>query len=482
MAASRWAALALFFLLLGGVLGFGQSAPPGVVTDTAGPMPGAVVRYQGHCPAVRSDARGHFRLPPKSTGRVTAWKSGYVIAAAPADRPPVHLHLTPLPTGDNEDYAWLDPTPDASRPLHCGNCHDAIYREWSLSAHARASTNPRMLGVYQALLADRPEDAGVCARCHAPTMTDSTATYDLRLVQGVDRQGVHCDFCHKIVDAPTDKVGLRFGGDGYQLLRPYDGQQLFFGPLDDAVREGEAFGHLPLYGESRYCASCHEGIVYGVHVYGTYSEWLASPARQQGRQCQSCHMAPTGRFTNIAPGKGGIERDPRTLASHALPGNTAAMLKGCLSLDVRLDGARLTAETTADRVGHRVPTGWIDRHLVLSVEAFDAAGQPVAQVAGPRLPAAAGTSLAGHPGYIFGKQFPQGLGKLPPAFWQIFDDPVDTRLFPGEVDRRVFVFAAVPARVQTRLIYRRFWQAWVEEYGWRDQEVVVAERVAGPPG
>ena len=41
-------------------------------------------------------------------------------------------------------------------------------------------------------------------------------------------------------------------------------------------------------------ASGHEGVVFGVHVYSTYSEWLDSPARKQGRHCQDCHMKPTG--------------------------------------------------------------------------------------------------------------------------------------------------------------------------------------------
>jgi hypothetical protein len=478
MSPSRIAALLLVLLVFGGVIGLVLPPPGNAVSDAHGPVRGAVVRYQGQCPAVLTDARGHFKLPsvPGKGGRITAWKAGYRIAAAPADREPVRLHLIPLPTQDNDDYVWLDPTPDAAKPLNCGNCHAEIHREWSQSSHARAGTNPRMLSVYEALLADRPDDAGVCARCHAPTLRDSTGAYDLRELKGVDRHGVHCDYCHKIVDAPTDKLGLRFGSDGYHLLRPHGSDQLFFGPLDDAFREGESFGYSSLYKESRYCASCHEGVIYGTHVYSTYSEWLASPARLQGKQCQSCHMAPTGKLTNIAPARGGIERNPITLASHALPGGTREMLHRCLSLNVRLDGLRVVAETRADNVGHRVPTGWIDRHLVLVVEAFDAAGQRVALIEGPRLPLGAGVKLAGAPGWIFGKQFNATPDAPPLAFWKSFDDPKDTRLFPGTVDRRSFTFAVAPVRVQVRLVYRRFWQAWIDKYGWADQEVVIAER------
>src|SRR5262249_15129574 len=195
-------------------------------------------------------------------------------------------------------------TPRRDSAFNCGNCHPQIHREWAASAHASAATNRRLLNLYEGkdwhgrpspgwhVLAEHPLGAGVCAACHAPTFADERVEYDLRKVKGVAAHGVHCDYCHKVVDAPTDKLGTRFGRDGLTLLRPAGKEQLFFGPLDDAVREGETFGYSPLYKESRYCASCHEGIVFGVHVYGTYTEWLESPARHEGKQCQTCHMAP----------------------------------------------------------------------------------------------------------------------------------------------------------------------------------------------
>src|SRR5439155_2150284 len=226
---------------------------------------------------------------------------------------------------------------------------------------------------------------------------------------------------HKVVEARTDKLGLQFGRDGYGLLRPADGHQLFFGPLDDAVREGESFGHLPLYSQSRYCASCHEGVIFGVHVYGTYSEWLDSPARRQGKQCQSCHMTPTGKMTNLAPDRGGVARDPRTLASHQFPGNTLAMLRQCL--DVKATATRRGAEVAvtitiqAKDVGHRVPTGFIDRQVMLIVDAMDPAGRSLALQQGAVLPPRAGAEFAGKPGLIYAKQHLGGAAR-PLPFWR----------------------------------------------------------------
>ena len=378
------------------------------------------------------------------------------------------MQLERLPAADNEDYAWISPHPDATQTANCANCHASIYREWNASAHAGAARNPRLLQLIADpdgksppgwnLAREHPLGMGVCATCHVPTL-DAADADDLRDVKGVAAAGIHCDFCHKVADAPTDKLGVRFGRDGLVLRRPRDGDPLFYGPLPDAVRRGESFAQLPLYQESRACAACHEGIVFGVHVYGTYSEWLASPAPAQGIQCQGCHMTPTGQMTNIAPGKGGIERDPRTLASHRFPGSQADMLRRCLQAEVRCraeDGQlRVDVTIRADNVGHRVPTGFIDRHLLLVVQAFDATGARVPLAAGPKLPPAAGTWSA-QPGYLYGKLLHDEKGNAPLPFWLPGTEMDDTRLTAwssptsgsfASSRRRV-------ARVEVRLWYR----------------------------
>src|SRR5947209_4098133 len=94
----------------------------GRVSDGLRPVAGARVRFQGECPATRTDARGYFRLRrPARTGRVTAWKEGFGIAGASPLRRPLELTLKRLPDGDDEDYRWIDPTPDPARANNCGN-------------------------------------------------------------------------------------------------------------------------------------------------------------------------------------------------------------------------------------------------------------------------------------------------------------------------------------------------------------------------
>jgi hypothetical protein len=455
MSSARVIALVLLFLT--GASTWWLRPATGIVTDAHGPLPGASVRFQGARDSVLTDSCGRFD-PPANVGRsryITAWRQGYSIGAASASQS-LSIDLVPLPSNDNDDYQWQGPTADALRPLNCGNCHGEIHREWSLSGHAHAATNPRFLAEFQKLAVDRPDDIGVCAKCHAPTMRDPTLDYDLRKISGVDRHGVHCDFCHKIVEAPTDKLGTRFGIDGYRFLRPENGEQLFFGPLDDSVRVGERFGYSRLYNQSSYCASCHEGVIYGVHVYGTYTEWLASPARREGKQCQTCHMAPTGKLTNIAPGKGGIERDPSTLASHVTTGGTLEMLRRCLSVNASVRGSRVDVAVLADNVGHRVPTGFIDRNLIAVVEALDRAGRAVPLARGPVLPAAA-LDFAGKAGKIYAKQLTALNDPIPLPFWQPHEELLDTRLVPGRADRFQLQFASAVHTAKVRLVYRRLW-------------------------
>jgi hypothetical protein len=423
---------------------------------------------------------------------VTAWKEGYTIAASPVGHAPLQLTLRRLPEADHDDYVWVDPTPDPKRATACGNCHAAIYREWSAGAHANAAADRRLRNLVEgtdwhgrrspawSVADERPLGTAVCATCHAPTLRDPALDYDLAKARGVDARGVHCDYCHKIAAAPTDKLGTRFGRDGLRLLRPAGQEQLFFGPLDDAHRPGESFAYSPLYKESRYCASCHEGVVFGVRVYGTYSEWLESPARRRGKHCQDCHMAPTGKLRNIAPGRGGIERDPATLASHVFPGGQADMLRRCLRLAVALrstaKGVRVEVEVKADEVGHHVPTGFIDRNLLLVVRAADAGGKAVTLRDGPALPAAAGKALAGRPGWLYARLLRDTEGRGPLPFWKPGGEVLDTRLQPGRPDRRSFTFAPEARRVRVCLVYRRFWQDVAERKSWPANEVAVIER------
>ncbi|MGH7138041.1 MAG: multiheme c-type cytochrome, partial [Pirellulales bacterium] len=422
----------------------------GRVFSGTSPLAGARVRIQGHSEFVHADAEGRFTLrePPDAEGVITAAKEGYLIAGLPAATKPLDLRLTALPAADCERYQWVDPEPNAEHAGACGNCHPGIYDEWRESAHARSAVNRRLrnlldgsdwqgnVGHGWSLAGEYPEGVAVCSSCHVPSLDETADDFDLRRASGVAAKGVHCDFCHKIRATATDTAGLTHGRFGYELLRPSQGQ-IFFGPLDDVHRGEDVYS--PLEQESRFCAACHEGTLFGVPVYTTWSEWLASPAAREGRQCQSCHMAPSGMMTNIAPSSGGLERDPATLASHALlPGGRETMLRHAVALsigDVRgEDSIELTVTLEAMQIGHRMPTGFIDRHLVLVMEPFGPGGEPLQPLDGPRLPEAAGEKLVGKAGHIFAKLLTDTAGHAPAPFWRAGVSLTDTRLLPDKAE------------------------------------------------
>lgn len=473
----------------------------GQVVTHSSPVAGARVRFKGTPASTLTDKEGRFELRGGGE-RVTAWKAGYLIAGAVAGDEPIKLHLHPLPKEDHADYQWIDPYPSKMHAGNCGNCHGEIFKEWAGSAHGRAGKNKHFLNLYDGtdwhgkpnagwnLLQEHPDGAAVCSACHAPTVPFNHPGFeDFRKLDAVHARGVHCDACHKIADASIDKLGLEHGRFAHKLLRPAKGQ-LFFGPLDDVDRDEDSF--LPIYRESRYCASCHEGTVFGTPVYTTYSEWLESPARKEGKQCQTCHMTPTGKMDNIAPGKGGIQRDPATLASHHMPGATSDMLKRCLRLGVKVRNDRavlhVEAMIKATDVGHRVPTGFIDRNVVLVVEALTAKGEPVRLREGPKLPNVAGAgkpaqgNFAGLPGRFYAKQIEDVDGRRPVPFWRPNKEHADTRLVPEKSDRAAWSFDADGARqIRVRLIYRRFLKAVADGKSWPDNEIVVVDHTLEAP-
>ncbi|HVX11431.1 MAG TPA: multiheme c-type cytochrome [Pirellulales bacterium] len=483
-----------------------EAASPGSdIPDTAAPpalvgrvwagsraVAGARVRLKGHAPFALTDSDGRFELHdrPQAGDTVTAAKEGYLIAGLAASAQPLEIHLFPLATSDCERYEWLDPTPNPSSVGACGNCHQAIYEEWRASGHARSAVNRRFQNLLDGsdwqgraghgwgLATEYPEGIGVCWSCHAPSLNANAESFDLRQVEGVAAAGVHCDFCHKIRDTSVEQAGLTHGFFAYELMRPAEGQ-LFFGPLDDVDRGEDAYSHLQ--SESRICAACHEGTVFGVPVYTTWSEWLASPAAREGRQCQNCHMTPSGTLTNVAPGSGGIERDPASLGTHSfLPAGREAMLRR--AVDVSFAGRRkeeavdVSITLVLHDVGHRLPTGFIDRHLLLIVEPVDHAGEPATVSSGLRLPAAAGNDLAGKPGQLFAKLLTDADGRAPAPFWRAGVSITDSRLQPDRPESFTFRFSPATERVRVRIVYRRFWQEVADSKQWPEDEIVVCDR------
>lgn len=463
----------------------GSSLLLGTVTGPSGPVPNAMIRWQGHRDVVVSDENGRFTLPiVAGVERVAASAKGFFIATlTPEEQRDVRIALEPLPHHDDTSYAWVDPTPCAMTPHNCGNCHERIHAEWLGSAHARSATNPRLGDLIEGrdahghdehewhMRQDHPDGVTVCNACHAPTLEPSHREWEfLSRATGPAAAGVHCDFCHKVQSVDVSRVGLTHGRYGMRLLRPAHGSHLVFGPLDDTAMADTVAA--PAYRQSEYCASCHEGTVFGIKAYSTYSEWLQSPAGRAGQQCQDCHMAAATTITNMAPGHGGIERDPSTLSDHSLGGAANPSYRDALVVALEtVSGAHaleVILTLDASRVGHAVPTGFVDRHLVLLLEAADEKGRPASILDGPRIPVCAGESVAGHPGMLFAKLLGTAAGHAPAPVWNASEIRSDSRLMPGHPLKVRFLVEPKTTRLHVRLIHRDFWETTRRRKQWAD--------------
>ena len=367
---------------------------------------------------------------------------------------------------------------------------------------------------------DYPDRAGNCAACHTPVASkleptntcgwsgchsSTTAERSEEVPYGVSPlyligdglEGITCEFCHKVGEVSlNEETGLPHpdypGITSMRLYRPEGDEQLFFGTLDDVSRPADSY--LPLLEESAFCAPCHYGIFDGVAgdmtvadgvlIYSSYGEWLASPYSdpETGQTCQDCHMPPVDSEYFVFPERGGLARDSSRIHNHKMLGATDEILlqnSVTMTTTARLEEDQMLVEIsiTNDKTGHHVPTDSPLRHLILVVEATDAASKTLQLQAGPQLPDWAG-NYSDQPGRVFAQVLEdEWTGESPTAaFWRPIRVVTDTRLAAMATDVSTYTFAAPangPITVEARLIYRRAFQQLMEWKGWTDPDIVM---------
>ena len=521
-----------------------QDRISGSVLDQDGnPVEGATVRIQASQNFTTSDAQGNFVLRGLETGQavtVSAWKDLYYCVNQEKVTPPaqdVQLRLRLYQTNDNPDYAWVPPTGENS----CYSCKPGVTQIWlDNDAHGKAALNPRFLSMYNGTdlqghtsppvryaqgdygkapvppdlsqpyygpgyKLNFPDSAGNCAACHIPgaAIADPYGV-DPNQAAGVDQFGVHCDFCHKIAAVRLDpQTNLPYpnrpGVLSMDIRRPFPEDQsryqIFFGTFDDDNVPQEDT-KLPLISQSQFCAPCHYGAFWDTQVYNSYGEWLASPYSdpQSGKTCQGCHMpAPSvlngQMLSNVAPGKGGVERDPRAIHAHTFPGAASQeLLQNALTLQVsaRREGQQVAVEVslTNDQTGHDIPSDSPLRQMILLVEAKDARGNDLSQVEGETVPEWGGSGdpqkgyYAGLPGKAFAKVLAELWTGLSPtgAYWNQTRLVSDNRLAAFATDTSRYVFIAPQTgslKISVRLIYRRAYRLLADQKGWQIPDILM---------
>jgi hypothetical protein len=487
-----------------------QGPIEGVVVDEWGePVVAATVRIQATTNSVLSGSDGAFSLSGLAEGisvTVSAWKDQYYCAKVEGVAPPasgITLTLRLYQADDNPEYEWIPPSGTNS----CYSCKPGVTDIWlSNDQHARSGANPRFLSLYNGsnltgtevispgYKLDFPGTAGNCADCHAPgAAVDAPFTTDMNLLTGVDRDfGVHCDFCHKVAGVYLNPfTGLPYpnapGVISLDIRRPFPDSpryQLFFGTFDDDNVPLEDT-KLPLIQKSQWCAACHQFSFWGTPIYQSFKEWQESPYPQYGVECQTCHMPPDGVMTNVAPGMGGVERDPMTIHAHTMPGAASeALLQNTVEMTVTTqvinDTLIVSVTLTNTGAGHHVPTDHPGRHMLLTVTAVDGDGQALAQTGGDTVPGWGGAQ-AGLPGKAFAKLLKDALtGQYPVvSYWKQTFIVSDNRIPALGSDTSTYRFAVSPMggdiTLHAQLLFRRTFQAEIEARGWDTPDILMEQ-------
>ncbi len=522
----------------------------GRVVDDNGPVPGAMVRIQATETHTFTDEDGYFVLPKSNENDlpifVTAWASGYYINGTEAIAGEnIEIRLKKHSDVDNPNYTWLPSTLQSGQneDQACAKCHSNVKTniqfplpvdEWLEDAHSQSAKNPRFLTMYNGIdmdgnkspltrygynseygsfplrpdsdqpyygpgyKLDFPETDGNCAACHAPlSAVNDPYGVDPTAVVGVHKEGISCDFCHKIWDVRLDPAsGLPYdnmpGVLSYVFRRPPDGHQFFAGPLDDVATGEDTFS--PLQTESAICAPCHYSKFWDTPIYNSFGEWLESPYSdpETEQTCQDCHMPRLGITQFATTEAGGIKRDPATIFSHKMPGaEDKNLLQNAVTMNVesRRDADKIFVEVEIinDKTGHHVPTDSPLRHLILLVRVSDENGKKLQQIEGPVVPdwGGIGNPDDGYYAGLAGKGFAKILMELwtevspTAAYWNPTRIVSDNRIPAMGSDKSSYVFqiseSSKAFEISVRLLFRRAFLELMDQKGWNNADILMEE-------
>jgi hypothetical protein len=152
----------------------------------------------------------------------------------------------------------------------------------------------------------------------------------------------------------------------------------------------------------------------------------------------------------------------------------------------------LTVSLYNDNTGHKIPTDSPLRQMLLIIEVIDSQGIHLEQLEGPILPEWAGLGepndgyYAGLPGKAYALLLQELWTEISPsgAYWNPTRVVEDTRLEPFEEDFTSYLFDFPENKevsVRVRLVLRRAFIELMDQKGWSDPDILMAERVISLP-
>jgi cytochrome c553 len=209
-------------------------------------------------------------------------------------------------------------------PNKCDNCHGGYDQavepafNWRGSMMAQAMRDPLFIACLAIANQDAPESGDLCIRCHAPDgwLNGRSIPTDGSALNNNDRQGVQCDFCHKLVKPSELGVNPYPGDPDYtngtyladqdylaelSIIPPQSGNGMYIahsanakrGPFTDAAAKHQ-INYSPFHSESAICGTCHDvsNPVFSKMEDGTY---MPNTFGEQSPSFDTYMMLPTER-------------------------------------------------------------------------------------------------------------------------------------------------------------------------------------------
>jgi hypothetical protein len=223
-----------------------------------------------------------------------------------------------FPSGVESVDIGIAPEKVAALQNSCVKCHGGAHKEWAVSAHAKAWTDPLFQEGF------RLEAKNRCVHCHAP-LEEQFKEYTGQGQGSLLATGVNCIACHV---------------------------------RDGVVHSAKRSGNAPhpviqanSFGSAKFCAGCHDfhfsnaaGPAATV-AQSTYREWLSYTSKGGTKSCINCHSSPL---------------------HHSFPGPNK-LLTAAIDLKWKIQADNLEFTITNKGAGHAFPTGDLFREAVLEI-------------------------------------------------------------------------------------------------------------------
>jgi hypothetical protein len=234
-----------------------------------------------------------------------AWSAGTFSISGTTGGAPTTLRDMDMP--GTQPFALILEDSDVNCVTCHGNYSTAVepWSNWKGSMMAQAMRDPLFLACLAVAEQDAPSVGDLCIRCHTPGGWGEGRSVDTRggLINAKDRQGVQCDFCHRMVDpdyqagvSPADDVAVL---DSLQAIPPDHANGQFVmdpdpvkrGPYADA-QASHAFLQSAFHRSASLCGTCHD-------VSNPVFDYDGAPGRYVPNAFDAPH--PDGSVRNMFP-------------------------------------------------------------------------------------------------------------------------------------------------------------------------------------